>query len=128
MVGGATGGYCAIGNCVIATAPKTRKNSARTIAKIGRSMKNLAMDAPDQRLAAAEAADAATTGAVAGALAFQGTGLTGPPGRIFWKPSTPPCSPGFRPSSTIQLPASVPPSRTTRVDGLPSAPTTSTVS
>ena len=43
MEGGATGGYCAIGNCVIATPPITRMNSAITQAKIGRSMKNLAM-------------------------------------------------------------------------------------
>src|SRR6187399_2558099 len=45
MAGGATGGYWAIGNCVIATPPTTRMNSAITHAKIGRSMKNLAMRA-----------------------------------------------------------------------------------
>ena len=41
--GGATGGYCAMGNWRMATAPSTMMNSAITHAKIGRSMKNLAM-------------------------------------------------------------------------------------
>src|SRR3569833_683719 len=41
--GGATGGYCAIGSCVTATAPITRMNSAMTHAKIGRSIKKRAM-------------------------------------------------------------------------------------
>ena len=41
--GGATDGYCAIGNCVIAVPPSTMMNSAITHAKIGRSMKNWAM-------------------------------------------------------------------------------------
>src|SRR6187402_1581596 len=44
MEGGATGGYCEIGSCVIATLPSTMMNSAITHAKMGRSMKNLAME------------------------------------------------------------------------------------
>ena len=40
MAGGATGGYCEIGSCVIATLPITMMNSAITHAKMGRSMKN----------------------------------------------------------------------------------------
>jgi hypothetical protein len=43
MEGGATGGYCAIGNWVMDTAPITMMNSAITQAKMGRSMKNFAM-------------------------------------------------------------------------------------
>src|SRR3989344_9473156 len=43
MDGGATGGYWAIGNCVIATPPITMMNKAITHAKMGRSIKNLAM-------------------------------------------------------------------------------------
>src|SRR5262245_61876295 len=43
MEGGATGGYCAIGSCVIATLPPTRMKSAMTHAKMGRSMKKRAM-------------------------------------------------------------------------------------
>src|SRR5213075_2481578 len=45
MAGGATDGYWAIGNCVIATPPITRMNSAITHAKMGRLMKNWAMTA-----------------------------------------------------------------------------------
>ena len=41
--GGATGGYCAIGSWVMATEPSTMMKSAITQAKIGRSIKNLAM-------------------------------------------------------------------------------------
>src|SRR6185369_1767113 len=41
--GGATGGYCEIGSCVTDTAPSTMMNIAITQAKIGRSMKNLAI-------------------------------------------------------------------------------------
>src|SRR6218665_1352953 len=96
MAGGATGGYCEIGSCVIATPPITRMNSAITHAKMGRAMKNLAMNAapylPDAADAGAEAA-AALAGADAGAEAApagaQGTGCTGAPGTIiFWQPST----------------------------------------
>src|SRR6218665_138621 len=43
MVGGATGGDWAIGSCVRATPPRPLMNSAITQAKMGRSMKNLAM-------------------------------------------------------------------------------------
>src|SRR6516165_1135485 len=50
IAGGATGGYCEIGSCVIATLPITMMNSAITQAKIGRSMKNLAMRARSLRL------------------------------------------------------------------------------
>src|SRR5690349_12387770 len=38
-VGGATSGYCAIGNCVSATPPTIRITSDSTVAKMGRSMK-----------------------------------------------------------------------------------------
>ena len=89
MAGGATGGYCAIGSWVIETLPTTMMKSAMTHAKIGRSMKNLAMG-PSYR-DAAEAADAAGWGAplptapeglplLAGC---HGTGLTVAPGRSF---------------------------------------------
>src|SRR3989344_2105018 len=44
--GGATLGYCEIGNCVMATPPKTRMNSAITHAKMGRSMKKRGMRGP----------------------------------------------------------------------------------
>src|SRR6218665_1161355 len=106
MAGGATGGYCEIGSCVIATPPITRMNSAITHAKMGRSMKNLAMDRAPYCADAAEAAGAGADAAPAGALAplAHGTGLTGAPGTIiFWKPSTMTFSPGFRPSSTSQF-------------------------
>jgi hypothetical protein len=43
MDGGATGGYCAIGNCVMDTAPITMMKSAITHAKMGLSMKNFAI-------------------------------------------------------------------------------------
>ena len=43
MDGGATGGYWAMGSCVMATPPITMMNSAITHAKMGRSMKNFAM-------------------------------------------------------------------------------------
>ncbi len=52
MVGGATGGYWATGNWVMATLPSTSTNSAMTQAKMGRSMKKLAMGRSAQRLAA----------------------------------------------------------------------------
>src|SRR6187402_2544435 len=110
MAGGATGGYWAIGSCVIATPPTTRMNSAITQAKMGRSMKNLAMcgapyfaaaDAAEAAGFAAEAADAGPAGAEAAPAAglapgaCQGTGLTVAPGCSFWKPSTMTCSPVF---------------------------------
>ena len=38
-VGGVTSGYCAIGNCGTATAPRMTMTIDRTVAKIGRSMK-----------------------------------------------------------------------------------------
>src|ERR1700704_2262608 len=41
--GGAIGGYCSIGSATIDNAPATMIRMAMTIAKIGRSMKNLAM-------------------------------------------------------------------------------------
>src|SRR5260221_531466 len=41
--GGAIGGYCSIGRAKIDNAPATMIRMAMTIAKIGRSMKNLAM-------------------------------------------------------------------------------------
>ena len=41
--GGATVGYCAMGNCVMATPPKMRMNSAITQAKMGLSMKKRGM-------------------------------------------------------------------------------------
>src|SRR5438270_5742613 len=78
MVGGATDGYCAIGNLVIETAPITRMNSAITHAKTGRSMKNFAI----AYFFAAEAGVLAATAAVAPG-GVHGTGLTGAPGRIF---------------------------------------------
>ena len=43
MVGGATLGYCATGSCVMEMAPSTIMNRAMTHAKMGRSIKNLAM-------------------------------------------------------------------------------------
>src|SRR5438105_10205887 len=88
MVGGATVGYCAIGSLVMETLPITRMNSAITHAKTGRSMKNFA-------IVYFFAAEAGCQGAV----------FTAAPGRIFWKPSTTTCSPGFRPSRITQLPA-----------------------
>jgi hypothetical protein len=70
------------------TTPPTSTNSAITHAKMGRSMKNLAMVGGPQRLAAeagteGAAADAAEAGAAAPILPENGTGLTGAPGRIF---------------------------------------------
>ena len=44
MEGGATGGYWAMGNWVIATEPITMMNNAMTHAKMGRSIKNLAIE------------------------------------------------------------------------------------
>ena len=108
MAGGATGGYCEIGSCVIATPPITMMNSAITHAKIGRSMKNLAMRARSFRAWRPAAAGGRRSGGGAGAAAAgacHGTGFTGVPGGIicsFWKPSTITCSPAFRPSSTTQ--------------------------
>ncbi len=64
----------------------------------------------------------------AAAGAVHGTGFTGAPGRIFWKPSTMTCSPAFRPSSTIHCEPTEPPMRTGRGAGLLPSPTTSTVS
>jgi hypothetical protein len=43
MLGGATVGYCDTGSLVIDTAPSTMMNRAITHAKMGRSIKNLAM-------------------------------------------------------------------------------------
>ena len=85
MDGGATGGYCATGNCVMATPPRTRMNSAITHAKMGRVMKNWAM-VYALYLAGADAALAAGEGAGAGegALPVQGTGWTGAPGTIIF--------------------------------------------
>src|SRR6218665_1790963 len=54
MVGGATGGYWEIGSCVSATPPSTMMNSAITQAKMGRSMKNLAMPEYPLRLGRAQ--------------------------------------------------------------------------
>src|SRR6218665_885662 len=54
MVGGATGGYWEIGSCVSATPPSTMMNSAITQAKMGRSMKNLAMPEYPLRLCRAQ--------------------------------------------------------------------------
>jgi hypothetical protein len=102
MDGGATGGYCAIGNCVMDTAPITMMNSAMTQAKMGRSMKKLAM---------------ARTSSAAGRRCRGGLGRGRPAQRwpqawawhhpaakapglpvrhtiIFWKPSTMTLSPG----------------------------------
>src|SRR6218665_1842350 len=98
MAGGATGGYCEIGSWVIETAPITMMNSAITQAKIGRSMKNLAMDAclASYCLGAAAGAAAEAAGAGAWPAGCQGTALTGVPGGSicsFWKPSTMTCSP-----------------------------------
>src|SRR5690349_8801640 len=56
IAGGATCGYCEIGNCVIDTAPITRMKSAITQAKIGRLMKNWAMGEAFAFLAAGLAA------------------------------------------------------------------------
>ena len=133
MAGGATGGYCEIGSCVIATAPITMTNSAITHAKIGRSMKNLAMPVEllirtwrrwrQRRPAAAGLA------VPAGAGGCQGTGFTGVPGGIicsFWKPSTITCSPAFRPSSTTHWLFCAALIFTVRVLTLPSASTTIT--
>src|SRR6218665_1763073 len=50
MVGGATGGDWVIGSCVSATPPSTLMNSAITQAKMGRSIKNLAMPESPLRL------------------------------------------------------------------------------
>jgi hypothetical protein len=41
--GGAMVGYCSTGSCVIDSAPASMITIAITMAKIGRSMKNLAM-------------------------------------------------------------------------------------
>src|SRR3982751_742857 len=82
--GGATVGYCAIGNCLIATPPMTRMKSAITHAKIGRSMKNCAIAFPywlaDLAGAVADAllpAGAAALAATAEAGGCHGTGFTG---------------------------------------------------
>src|SRR3569832_243397 len=101
MVGGATVGYCAIGSLVIDVAPSTSTNSAITHAKTGRSMKNFAMSYFFAAEAAAEAEAAGAAGAAPGCC--QGTAFTAAPGRIFWKPSTTTCSPGFSPPRITQL-------------------------
>src|SRR5665647_2179671 len=121
--GGATGGYCAIGSCVMATLPITMMNRAITHAKMGRSMKNFAMQCAPYF--AADEAEAGDGGAPAGC---QGTGLTGASPRSFWKPSTITCSPVFRPSSTTHCVPLAEPILTGRGVTLPSAPTTITVS
>jgi hypothetical protein len=47
--GGATEGYCATGNCVMATLPTANTKSAITHAKMGRSMKKRAIAKPQGR-------------------------------------------------------------------------------
>ncbi len=124
MAGGATGGYCAIGSCVIATPPITMMNSAITHAKIGRSMKNLAMRGASGSAAAGGGCGgrpprrrAAGGRRRSGAVGRRGCGAGVPRHRlhrrarpiIFWKPSTITCSPAFRPSSTTHwLPCAAP--------------------
>src|SRR3990167_8914307 len=121
MAGGATVGYCATGSLVIAAPPSTVMNSAITQAKIGRSMKNpeSMRRLPDQRLAAVEAAEDAA-GAAAPALpgGAHGTGLTGAPGIIFWKPSTITRSPAASPPVTTQSAPWLPPTVILRGAGL----------
>ena len=68
--GGATVGYCAIGNSRIDTPPTTRMNSAITHAKIGRSMKKRAMRGPPYDLPPLLAAGAAAAGATPEAAPF----------------------------------------------------------
>ena len=144
--GGATGGYCATGSCVIATPPSTRMNSAITHAKIGRSMKKLghaigcsvqlpkpALAAPARRATAAPlraAPDAAGAGWRPRWQPAPGHRLDRRAGHlIFWKPSTITCSPAFRPVESPPTGRSAPaPILTGRGAGLLSAPTTSTVS
>src|SRR5438105_1962773 len=146
MAGGATGGYCAIGSRMMDTAPTTMTNRAITHAKMGRSMKNLAMEgqpffACEAAEAGAEAgaAAAAEAGAEAGTAAVpagpagapdavHGTGFTGAPGRSFWKPSTITCSPGVRPLSTTHWPSCEPPILIVRGLTWPLSSTTITVS
>src|SRR5665647_556028 len=125
MEGGATGGYWAIGNFITATPPTTRINRAITQAKIGRSIKNLAMRCAPY-FAADEAADAA--GAGWAPAACHGTGLTGALPLSFWKPSTMTCSPVLRPSSTTHCAPLAEPILTGRGVTFPSVPTTITVS
>src|SRR3990167_7671236 len=97
MEGGATGGYCEMGNCVIATPPITRMNSEITHAKMGRLIKNWAMEkclvcaylpAAD---AAAAGADAAAPGApaAAGAAPAPGPGLPGAAGALLFLEASP---------------------------------------
>src|SRR4051794_25797787 len=116
MVGGATVGYCATGRLVIAVVPSTRMNNAITHANTGRSMKNLDMvePHPSQGFEGADAEAVGDAGAEAAMAAgapggVQGTGLTGAPGRIFWKPSTITISPAFSPSRITHWPACWPP-------------------
>ena len=89
MLGGATDGYCDTGSLVIDTAPSTMMNKAITHAKMGRSIKNLAMGlAPYFCSALAAAAGALAAGAAAAGAAAalpgacHGTAFTGVPGGI----------------------------------------------
>src|ERR1700755_121746 len=96
MEGGAIVGYCSTGIRRIDSAPPSMMSSAITIAKMGRSIKNLAMTAPPYRAGAAGAAACATAtllpadcacgvagedgcgnAAAAGDVAFGAVGATG---------------------------------------------------
>jgi hypothetical protein len=86
-------------------------NSAITHAKMGRSMKNLAMRAPQRsgcesarpRGGRRRAAAPPAGGRRARRPASRAPASPARRARIFWKPSTITCSPAFRPSSTDPL-------------------------
>ncbi len=91
-------GYCAIGSSGTAIAPIKQMNSATTQAKIGLSMKKLAMARYRVSFWACRLS------AVASA-SDQDCGFTLSPAANFWKPSTTTLSPAFRPSVTNQSPS-----------------------
>src|SRR5881296_2520987 len=95
MEGGATFGYWATGNCVIARPPSTMMRMETTHAKTGRLIKNCAMMLPQL--------DFDSMANPAAGDAVNGTGLTTEPGGAFCDPSTTMRSPAFNPLATITL-------------------------
>ncbi len=90
-------GYCAIGSTFIATRPATQMSSEMTVAKIGRSMKNLENMSRGLGYFFAAAGFAACSGfsvagfatsVPAGAFASYGVAFTGAPARSFSAPPT----------------------------------------
>src|SRR5574340_1415040 len=127
--GGATSGYCAMGNWRSASVPPSRMTMAMTQANTGRSMKKWASTDQFPGLVGAGAAAAPGAPAALDAAAGpepggdHGTGFTGVPGGAFNWPSTITCSPGARPSLMTQSLPLMPPVFTGRGATLPSLST-----